>query len=87
MPILRMNDQDLAAKRVLIRQDLNVPIANGKVSSDARIRASLPTLKKALDAGAAVMVASHLGRPKGEPNPKYSLAPVAARLARPTNSD
>ncbi|ORE85176.1 phosphoglycerate kinase [Oceanococcus atlanticus] len=82
MPILRMNDQDLAAKRVLIRQDLNVPIANGKVSSDARIRASLPTLKKALDAGAAVMVASHLGRPKeGVVSEEHSLAPVAAHLS------
>ncbi len=82
MPILRMNDQDLAGKRVLIRQDLNVPIANGKVSSDARILASLPTLKKALDAGAAVMVASHLGRPKeGVVSEEHSLAPVAAHLS------
>ena len=82
MPILRMNDQDLAGKRVLIRQDLNVPIANGKVSSDARILASLPTLKKALDGGAAVMVASHLGRPKeGVVSEEHSLAPVAAHLS------
>ena len=59
----RMSDVDLSAKRVLIRQDLNVPVKNGKVTSDARIRAALPTLVQALDAGAAVMVMSHLGRP------------------------
>ncbi|MGJ8668097.1 MAG: phosphoglycerate kinase [Oceanococcus sp.] len=82
MKFLRMQDQDLAAKRVLVRQDLNVPLANGQVSSDARILASLPTLQAALAAGAAVMVASHLGRPKeGIPSEVHSLAPVAAYLA------
>ena len=64
MSILRMTDLDLAGKRVLIRQDLNVPVADGKVSSDQRISASIPTIKLALEKGAAVMVTSHLGRPK-----------------------
>ncbi|HEX2083901.1 MAG TPA: phosphoglycerate kinase [Xanthomonadaceae bacterium] len=82
MPILRMTDLDLAGKRVLIRQDLNVPIEDGKITSDQRITASLPTLRTALDAGAAVMVMSHLGRPKeGVWTPEDSLAPVAQRLA------
>jgi phosphoglycerate kinase len=80
--VLRMNDLDLAGKRVLIRQDLNVPIHDGQVTSDARIRASLPTIKLALERGARVMVMSHLGRPKeGEFDPALSLAPVAARLS------
>ena len=82
MPILRMTDLDLRGKRVLIRQDLNVPVDNGKVTSDQRITASIPTLKAALDAGAAVMVMSHLGRPKeGTWSEADSLAPVAARLS------
>ena len=81
MPILRMTDLDLTGKRVLIRQDLNVPIADGKVTSDQRITASIPTLKSALDAGAAVMVTSHLGRPtEGVWSEADSLAPVAKRL-------
>ena len=81
MSILRMTDLDLAGKRVLIRQDLNVPVADGKVTSDQRIVASLPTLKLALQKGAAVMVMSHLGRPKeGQWSEADSLAPVAARL-------
>ena len=82
MSILRMTDLDLAGKRVLIRQDLNVPVADGKVTSDQRITASIPTLKLALAKGAAVMVMSHLGRPKeGVWSAADSLAPVAARLA------
>jgi len=82
MSILRMTDLDLAGKRVLIRQDLNVPVADGRVSSDQRIVASLPTLQHALDAGAAVMVMSHLGRPKeGAWSEADSLAPVARRLS------
>lgn len=82
MPIVRMTDLDLTGKRVLIRQDLNVPVADGKVTSDQRILASLPTLRAALDAGAAVMVMSHLGRPKeGVWSEADSLAPVAARLS------
>ncbi len=81
MTVLRMMDQDLAGKRVLIRQDLNVPVAEGRITSDARLRASLPTLRAALDAGAAVMVCSHLGRPKeGVFAAEHSLAPVAAYL-------
>ncbi len=82
MTILRMTDLDLTGKRVLIRQDLNVPIDNGRITSEQRITASLPTLKLALDKGAAVMVTSHLGRPKeGVWSEAESLAPVAARLS------
>ncbi|HEY4528821.1 MAG TPA: phosphoglycerate kinase [Luteimonas sp.] len=82
MSILRMTDLDLAGKRVLVRQDLNVPVADGRVTSDQRILASLPTLRTLLDAGAAVMVVSHLGRPKeGEWSEADSLAPVATRLS------
>ncbi|HHJ81055.1 MAG TPA: phosphoglycerate kinase, partial [Candidatus Tenderia electrophaga] len=81
MSVIKMTDLDLAGKRVLIRQDLNVPVKDGKVTSDARIRASLPTIQKALDAGAAVMVMSHLGRPtEGEYAEEFSLAPVANHL-------
>src|SRR5690348_18419265 len=71
---------DLKGKRVFIRADFNVPLENGNVSDDTRIRATLPTLTLAVQAGARVIVASHLGRPKGKPDAKYSLAPVAARL-------
>ena len=79
MTILRMTDLDLAGKRLLIRQDLNVPIHNGHISSDARLRASLPTLRHALDAGASVLVTSPLGRPKaGQFDPEHSLTLVAA---------
>ena len=82
MSILRMTDLDLAGKRVLVRQDLNVPVAEGRVTSDQRILASLPTLRTLLDAGAAVMVMSHLGRPtEGTWSEADSLAPVAARLS------
>ena len=82
MTILRMVDLDLAGKRVLIREDLNVPVKNGKITSDARIKASLPTIGFALKAGAAVMLMSHIGRPtEGEYNPEYSLQPVAEHLA------
>jgi phosphoglycerate kinase len=69
-------------RRVLVRSDLNVPLKDGKVADDGRIRASLPVLTKLLDHGARVIVAAHLGRPKGEPDPKYSLGPVADRLAQ-----
>lgn len=82
MSILRMTDLDLAGKRVLIRQDLNVPVADGRVTSDQRITASIPTIKLALEKGAAVMVTSHLGRPKeGSWSEADSLAPVAVRLS------
>ena len=82
MAVINMLDLDLAGQRVLIREDLNVPIADGAVSSDARIRAALPTIQAALEAGAAVMLMSHLGRPsEGQPEAKYSLRPVAQRLS------
>ncbi len=82
MSIKRMVDLDLAGKRVLIRQDLNVPVKNGKVTSDIRIQASVPTIEKALAAGAAVMVMSHLGRPvEGHYDEESSLKPVAERLS------
>jgi hypothetical protein len=82
MPILRMTDLDLRGKRVLIREDLNVPVQDGVVTSDARIRASLPTIQHARNAGARVLVMSHLGRPEeGVYDEEFSLAPVAKRLA------
>ena len=82
MSIQRMVDLDLSGKRVLIRQDLNVPVKNGKVTSDIRIQASVPTIEKALAAGAAVMLLSHLGRPvEGQYDEASSLKPVAERLS------
>src|SRR5690606_6639869 len=76
MTVLKMTDLDLAGKRVLIREDLNVPVKDGVVKSDARILASLPTIRLALEKGAAVMVCSHLGRPtEGEFSEDNSLAP------------
>jgi phosphoglycerate kinase len=82
MSIKRMVDLDLSGKRVLIRQDLNVPVKNGQVTSDIRIQASVPTIEKALAAGAAVMVMSHLGRPEeGKYDEASSLKPVAERLS------
>jgi phosphoglycerate kinase len=81
MTVLRMTDLDLRDKRVLIREDLNVPVEDGVISSDARIRAALPSLRAAVGTGARVIVMSHLGRPKeGEFSAEDSLAPVAARL-------
>ncbi|MGB2336796.1 MAG: phosphoglycerate kinase [Alcanivorax sp.] len=81
MNFKRMTDLDLAGKRVLIREDLNVPVKDGKVTSDARIRASLPTIEHALKAGAKVMLMSHLGRPtEGEYADEFSLQPVAEHL-------
>ena len=80
--VLRMQDVALAGKRVLIREDLNVPLKDGVVASDARIRAALPTIQQALAAGARVLLMSHLGRPQeGRPTPEFSLAPVATRLS------
>ncbi len=82
MAVIRMTDLDLSGKRVLIREDLNVPIADGTVTSDVRIRAALPTIRAALDAGAAVILMSHLGRPtEGEPDEQFSLQPVANHLS------
>jgi len=81
MSVIKMTDLDLKGKRILIRQDLNVPIKDGKVSSDKRIKASLPTIELALNAGAKVMIMSHLGRPtEGEYNEEFSLAPVAEHM-------
>jgi len=81
MKVLRMSDLALAGKRVLIREDLNVPVKDGVVSSDARIRAALPTLRSAMQQGARVIVLSHLGRPQeGKFESEFSLAPVAAKL-------
>lgn len=81
MSVIKMTDLDLAGKRVLIRADLNVPVKDGKVTSDARIRASLPTIEAALKQGAKVMVTSHLGRPtEGEYNEEFSLKPVVDYL-------
>ncbi|KAB8305518.1 phosphoglycerate kinase [Rouxiella chamberiensis] len=81
MSVIKMSDLDLAGKRVLIRADLNVPVKDGKVTSDARIRASLPTIEIALKQGARVMVTSHLGRPtEGEYNEEFSLLPVVNYL-------
>jgi phosphoglycerate kinase len=83
MTVLKMSDLDLQGKRVLIREDLNVPVKDGKVTSDARIVASLPTIKLALEKGAAVMVCSHLGRPtEGEFSSENSLKPVAEYLSK-----
>ncbi len=83
MSVIKMTDLDLKGKRVLIREDLNVPIVDGEVGDDTRIRASLPTMQKAMEAGAKVQVCCHLGRPtEGEYDEKFSLAPVARHLSR-----
>ncbi len=88
MSVIKMTDLDLAGKRVLIRQDLNVPIKDGKVSSDKRIRASMPTIEHCIKAGAQVMLMSHLGRPtEGEPADEFSLQPVATHLAELLGQD
>src|SRR3954454_13541820 len=86
MSFLTIRDLDLSGKRVFIRVDFNVPLEKNdrgemEISSDKRIKASLPTIQYALDHGAGVILASHLGRPKGKPNPEMSLQPAAKRLA------
>ena len=81
MAKLSIRDLDLQGARVFMRVDFNVPIKNGAITDDTRIRASIPTIKYALDHGATVILASHLGRPKGKVNPEFSLRPVATRLA------
>jgi phosphoglycerate kinase len=87
MPKLSIKDLDLSGKRTFIRVDFNVPIKDGKVEDDTRIRASLPTIQYAIDHRARVVLASHLGRPKGERIEKYSLRPVADHLSRLLKSD
>ena len=83
MPFIKMSDLKLTNKRVLIREDLNVPLKNGVITSDIRIRAAIPTIKAALKAGAKVMIMSHLGRPEeGSFNENYSLAPIATHLSK-----
>ena len=78
---LSIRDLDLSGKRVFVRVDFNVPMKGGVITDDTRIRASLPTIQYALDHGATVVLASHLGRPKGKPNAEFSLRPVASRLS------
>lgn len=88
MSIPKMSDFDLAGKRVLIREDFNVPLKNGVITSDMRIRAAIPTIKKAIDAGAKVMLMSHLGRPADGTNDEaFSLAPVAVALSKLLNME
>jgi phosphoglycerate kinase len=82
MPALSIRDLDLKGRRVFLREDFNVPLKDGVIEDDTRIRESLPTIQLALDRGATVIVASHLGRPKGKPNPALSLKPVAERVSK-----
>ena len=76
-----LKDLAVSGKRVFLRCDLNVPLKEGIITDDGRIRASLPTIKALLEGGASIVIAAHLGRPKGEAKPELSLAPVAKRLA------
>jgi phosphoglycerate kinase len=82
MAARNLSDLDVKGRRVFVRVDFNVPIKNGVISDDTRIRASLPTIKQLLDKGATVILASHLGRPKGKPNPEFSLRPIVDRLSQ-----
>jgi phosphoglycerate kinase len=78
---LSVRDLDLKGRRVFVRVDFNVPLKGGVIGEDTRVKSSLPTIRYALDQGATVVLASHLGRPKGKPNSEMSLRPVADRLA------
>ncbi|MFI9105108.1 phosphoglycerate kinase [Streptomyces fildesensis] len=82
-----LNEGQVAGKRVFVRADLNVPLSGATITDDGRIRAAVPTITKLVAAGAKVIVASHLGRPKGEPDPQFSLAPVAVRLGELLGTD
>ncbi|UCH78235.1 MAG: phosphoglycerate kinase, partial [Candidatus Coatesbacteria bacterium] len=81
MTVKTIDDVEVAGKRVLVRADLNVPLAEGRVADDTRLVETLPTVKKLLERGARVILCSHLGRPKGEVRPELSLRPVAEALA------
>src|SRR6188474_2216840 len=85
MAKISIRDLDLKSRRVFIRVDFNVPLKNGVIGDDTRIRSSIPTIAYALEEGATVILASHLGRPKGKANPEFSLRPVAARLGELLN--
>ena len=82
-----VEDLQVAGKRVLVRCDFNVPLKNGVITDENRIVAALPTIECLLDKGAKVILCSHLGKPKGEPKPEFSLAPVAARLSEKLGID
>ncbi len=79
--LMTIDDLDVTGRRVLVRLDLNVPLDGSSIADDGKIRACLPTLRALIDRGAAVVACSHLGRPAGAPDPRYTLAPVASRLA------
>src|SRR3954469_24254039 len=78
---LSISDLDVGGKRVFMRVDFNVPIAEGRITDDTRIEAALPSIRYVIEKGGRLVLASHLGRPKGKPEPKYSLKPVASRLS------